>query len=132
MNLYEIANDRAEIARLAWEANKPLQSIGYSLSARVAYLAETTVKAVILPFAILRVTFATTLALLTWNWKGELFQSSYQFISGTSNHLFLSLFGAVISPALAHKYRDANITPFIIAARITIISGGLLYALLKR
>jgi len=129
--LYEHANDCVIKSWESWETNDGASAWKHSVSARLAYLCDMIVNLVVLPFAIIGVTFGSLHALITWNWQSSVFQSTKSFITKTSNHLFISLFGAVISPAIAHKYRDANLVPFIIAARIVIIAASLLVYLKK-
>jgi len=131
-DLYVTASLHMEKSWQAWESNSPLKSWGHTIPARLAYLCETVVNAVNLPFAIIAITFGSVHALCTWNRQSTVFQDAYTTISKVANRLFLSGFGALISPAVTHKYRDANITPFIIAARVVVISGGLLYAFLQK
>ncbi|MDN3506035.1 MAG: hypothetical protein P0S96_02275 [Simkaniaceae bacterium] len=129
---YEIASSHVEKSWQAWEANSSLKAWGHTIPARLAYLCESVINAVSLPFAIIAITLGSLHALCTWDRKSEIFQDTYATISKVANRLFLSGFGALVSPAVTHKYRDANITPFIIAARVVVISGGLLYAFLNR
>jgi|GEM_PF-5816697 len=129
---YKLASHHMEKSWRAWESNSSLKSWGHTIPARLAYLCETVINAVSLPFAIIAITFGSLHALCTWNRQSALFQDTYATISKVANRLFLSGFGALFSPAVTHKYRDANITPFIIAARVVVISGGLLYAFLQK
>ena len=132
IDFYEKASDCMAKSWEDWEKGEIVQSWGRTIPARLAYLCEAITNLVVLPFAILSVTFGALHALCTWNRKSEVYLKTYAFISKTTNHLFLSTFGSLISPAITHKYRDANIAPFILAARITVITAGLLYALLRR
>ena len=132
VDLYEVANDYMAKSWQSWKTGEEAKSWGYTIPARFAYLCETIINAVNLPFAIIAITFGSLHALCTWNRKSEIFLDTYSAISKTANHLFLSVFGALISPAITYKYRNANITPFIIAARIIIISGGILYAFWRK
>lgn len=132
INFYEKASQYVMKSWEYWEKNQIGKSWAWTIPARFAYLCETIINLVILPFAITAITFGSLHALCTLNRKSKVYQTSYAFISKTSNHLFLSLFGATVSPALTHKYRDANITPFIIAARVAVVTAGFLYAFLKK
>ena len=132
LDFYEKANDYMINSWKSWENGKTAKSWGYTIPARFAYLCETIINLVKLPFAIIAVTFGALHALCTCNRKSEIFQTTYSAISKTTNHLFLPVLGSLISPAAAHKYRDANITPYLIAARIIIISGGLFYAFMRK
>lgn len=129
--LYEYANDCMIKSWESWETNEGSSSWKYSASARLAYLCDMIVNLVILPFAIIGITFGSLHALFTWNWQSTLFQSTKSFISKTSNHLFISLFGALVSPAIAHRYRDANLVPYIIVFRIVVVAGGVIFYLVR-
>lgn len=124
-NLYHFANACMETSWEKWIEGKTAASWGCTLPARLAYLADAVINIVILPFALIRLTFC-----LFHGWSSEKRKVSYFYAKERANHLFLSTFGAVISPALASKYRDANITPYIIAARVMVISGFVLYYVL--
>lgn len=130
-DFYDKASAYMKLSWASWEENKIALSWYYTGPARIAYLFETIINTVKLPFTIIGVTFGSLHALVTWNRKSPIFTQTYQEISKTANRLFLSAFGSAISPAVTHRYRDANITPFIIAARVTIISSGILYAIFK-
>ena len=66
---YTHANDYMDKSWEQWEKNELAASWGYSLSARLAYLADVIANVVIFPLAILRVTFGLFHGLLTWNWN---------------------------------------------------------------
>lgn len=125
--LYTFANDCMEKSGEKWKAKEYGPSWGYSIPARLAYLADLIVNLIQFPFAIIGITFGSLHALVTLNYQSPLFQESKSFIIEKTNHALLSIFGAVVSPALAHRYQNANLAPFVIAARITVLSGGLLY-----
>ena len=125
--LYTFANDCMATSREKWDAGQKGVAWGYTIPARLAYLCDMIINIVILPFAILAVTFGALHALCTWNRQSKHFQSTRTELMERANHFFLSLFGSIISPALAHKFRDANIAPYIVALRITVISAGALY-----
>jgi hypothetical protein len=121
-SLYHFASECMDRSLEKWKAGQFWDSWGYTLPARLAYLADSVLNCVILPFALIKFAFS-----LPANWKSENLKASYHYVKERSNHLFIALFGAVISPYLANKYRDANVAPYIIAARITVISGAILY-----
>lgn len=129
--LYEHANDCMVKSMESWDAHEDSSSWKYSVSARLAYLCDMIVNLTILPLAIIGVTFGSLHALFTWNWQSTVFQSTKSFITEKSNHLFISMFGAIISPAIAHRYRDANLVPYIIAARIVVITGSIIFYLVR-
>jgi hypothetical protein len=131
-DFYLAASSHMEKSWNAWEEGRYLRSFGHTVPARLNYLSEMIVSAVKLPFAIIHITFGLLHALATWNRKSPVLQRSSQSINRTSNRLFLSAFGATLSPAITHKYRDADVARYIIAARIVVISGAFLYAFLRR
>ncbi len=114
-------------SREKWDAGQKGEAWGYTIPARLAYLCDTIINLVVLPFSIIAVTVGTLHALFTWNWQSSIFQSTKSDIMERANHFFLSAFGSTISPSLAHKYRDLNIAPYIVAFRITVISAGVIY-----
>lgn len=115
-----------------WEMGELVEAWKGSLSARLAYLCDLIVNVVMLPFAIIAVTFGSLHALLTWDWHSAPFQTSKEFITEKTNHLVLSLFGSVISPSLSHKYRDVNLVPYLIALRITVIVTAFVVFYMKK
>ena len=80
------------------------------------------------PLAIIAVTYGCLVALVKWDWKNETFDKSYNWIKQKTNYALLSALG-IIFPQTAYKFRDANLTPYVIALRIAVISAGCLYAL---
>lgn len=116
----------------SWDEGKIAKSWGYTIPARLAYLCQTVISTVLLPFEIIRITFATTVALFTWNWKAQFFQEALAGIIKTTNRLILSALGSTISPAITHKYRTANVAYIFVAARFVVISAGFLYWLFKK
>lgn len=124
--LYEFANDCMVQSWDKWDLREIGSSWGYTMSARLAYVSDAIINLVILPFAIIGVTFGTLHALFTWNRQSPIFQSNLSFITQKTNHLLLSCFGAFISPALAHRFRDANLVPYVIALRIAVLTGALI------
>lgn len=126
-SLYNYANDCVAQSWEKWDLDQKGKSWGYVISARLAYVCDAIVNVVLLPFAIIGIIFGTVHALCTRNYQSELFQITKNNITERTNHLFLSIFGALISPAIAHRYRDANLAPYFIAFRITFLTGGLIY-----
>lgn len=131
-DLYDVASNYVVKSWECWENGEISKSWGYTIPARLAYLCETITSVVLLPFAIIRITFATFHALFTWDRKSEVFQGALSGIIKVTNRLILSTVGSIISPAMAHKYRTANVAYFVVAARIVIISAGFLYWLFKK
>jgi len=86
LDFYEKANDYMINSWKSWEEGKVAKSWGYTIPARLAYLCETIINLVTLPFAIIGVTFGTLHALCTWNRNSEIFQTTYRAISKTTNH----------------------------------------------
>lgn len=125
--LFTFANTCMEKSWQEWEAGRVEDSWGYTISARLAYLADVIINLVQFPFAIIAVTFGSIHALCTLNYRSEVFQSTKNFIIEKTNHALISAFGAVVSPAVAHKFQNANLAPFVVAARITVISAGFFY-----
>ncbi len=124
---YNSANIHTAQSWELWHAKKQAQSWAHTVPARFFYLCDMIVNITALPFAIISVTFGLLHALCTLNYRSPTFKATKHFIFERSSHLFLSAFGSVISPALAHKYRDANLAPYIIAFRIVVITAGALY-----
>ena len=110
-----------------WETGETAQSWGYTIPARLAYLCDVIVNLVILPFAILSATIGALHALFAWDRSSSSYQETKKFVLERSNHFLLSLFGSVIAPSVSHRYRDANLAPYVLAVRITVISAGLIY-----
>lgn len=129
---YDVANSQMAQSWEKWELGEIADSWRCSISARLSYLCDMIVNLVILPFAIIAVTFGSLHALFTWDWNSTFFQSTKHYITERTNHLVLSLFGSAISPALAHKYRDVNLVPYLIALRITVVVTALVVFYLKK
>ncbi len=122
--LYEFANDCMVQSWDKWELREIGSSWGYTIPARLAYLCDSIVNLVVLPFAIIGITFGTLHAVFTWNRQSTVYQSALNHIIEKTSHLVLSFIGACISPAFAHRFRDANLLPYIIAFRITVLTGA--------
>ncbi|MBS0629629.1 MAG: hypothetical protein JSS30_05315 [Verrucomicrobia bacterium] len=129
---YDVANSHMAQSWEKWELGELGDAWKLSISARLAYLCDTIINLVALPFAIIGVTFGSFHALFTWDWNSTSFQSTKYYITERTNHLVLSLFGSIISPALAHKYRDVNLVPYLIALRITVVVTALVVFYLKK
>ncbi len=125
--LYSFANTCMENSWKEWEMGNLENAWGYTIPARLAYLADLVVNIVQFPFAIIAITFGSVHALCTFDYQSVVFQSAKRFIILKTNHALISAFGGAISPAVAHKYQNANLAPFVIAARITVISTGFFY-----
>ncbi len=123
---YEKANNYMQSSETQWREGSKFESLKFSFSARAFYLADVIINTVRLPFALLETLFAVLHSCVKWNWKSEYLHGSYTFLLERSNHFFLSAFG-ILLPGISHTYRDANLTPYIVAARIIIISGAILY-----
>ncbi len=130
--LYSFANDCVAKSWKSWEEKNYGESWGYSFTARLAFVANLVIDVALFPFAIIGVTFGLLHALGTRNHRSAVFQKTRNFIIEKTNHALLSIFGAVVSPAIAHRFQYANLAPFVIAARITVISAGFLYYFLGR
>lgn len=125
--LYEYANDCVVKAHQLETDGKVVSSWAQTVPARLSYLADVIVNVAILPFGILRFLGCGLLALSTWNWSNPSYQESKRALLERSNHLVMSSVGFLVSPTLAHKYRDANVAPYLIAVRIVVITGIALY-----
>lgn len=130
--LYDFANHCMEVSWQKKEEGKVWESWKYTLPARVAYLADVIVNAVIVPFSLIGFLYGALHALCTWNRKSEVWQNNKAFALERTNHILLSTLGFAISPSLAHKYRDANITPYVIAIRIAAIASLVAYYAIKK
>ncbi len=118
---YENANAYMVEAEVMQNAGAHSRSWQLSFSARLAYLCDMVVNLVVLPFAIVGVIFGSLHALCTW--KLFVLKQTKEFILEKSNHFFLSVCGSLVSPSLAHKYRDVNLAPYIVALRIIVIAA---------
>lgn len=125
--LYEFANDCMVKSWDKWDLREIGSSWGYTIPARLAYVCDAIINLVVLPFAIIGITFGTLHALFTWNRQSPFFQATLSHITEKTNHLFLSTCGAFISPALAHRFRDANLVPYFIALRIAVLTSALIF-----
>lgn len=132
IDFYDKASDYMLKSWQSWENGEIAKSWGYTIPARLAYLCQTIISIVLLPFEIIRITFASMVALFTWNRKAKIFQTALAGIIKTTNRLILSALGSTISPAMTHKYRTANVAYFVVAARVVVISAGFLYWLFKK
>lgn len=125
--LYEFANDCVARSWQCRESGQTAESWGYTVPARLAYVCAAIVDLVVLPFALIATLFGALHALFTWDWNSPVFEETWNRVQIKSNHFFLSVCGSLISPAIAHKYRDANLLPYIVAIRIAITLGVVYY-----
>ena len=116
---HAFANDLMAKSWDRWKAGLTGESWGYTIPARLAYLCDAIVSLVAMPFAIIALVFGSLQAFFTWN--SEPFVITKAFLYDKTNHFFLSAFGSIISPAIAHKYRDANLTPYVFALRMIVL-----------
>lgn len=113
-----------------WESGNIVASWKETIPARLAYLCDVVLDIVVIPFYLVQFLFAAVKGLLTWNW--ETMRTTRHDLFKKTNHFFLSFFGCLFSPAIAYRYRDANLTPYIIAARIAVILAGITYLALRK
>ena len=125
---YEYANECMELSWEKWEDGEIGHSWSLSFQARLAYLVDIIVDLVIFPFAVIGLVFSLFSPIFTCNANAIKF--CYGKSSEKLNHFCFSVLGSTVSPALAHKHRDFNLTPYIIAAR-AIIGIWVLYAWIK-
>lgn len=124
---YEFANDCMEAS---WEEHRngnKFQSWGLTVPARFAYLSDVIINTVISTAAMVATVFMGLVALATCNCKNKTFLATKAYTLESYNHFFMSLVG-IVSPALAHKYQDANIFKYVFAIRIIAMSAlGIYY-----
>lgn len=132
MQIYELANDAAEAAIVKWNENEIGEFCKYHCKSRLFYLCSVVTNAVAFPFTAVAALFRSLYALCLCNTKEETFRTQWKYTIECSNHFFLSIIGSLFSPSIAHRYRDANLTPYVIVARITIVTGALLYYALSK
>jgi len=112
---YQFANKAVAKSWQAWEKGNYATCFGHTLPARFWYVADIIVNIVMLPVAIISVTFGFVLAVATCNFKNPFFLRTIHYILERTNHLCISAVG-LLSPGLAHKYRDAKFPGKIVAA----------------
>lgn len=106
---HNMAND-IERESIALGNNKEyLKSWGLSFCARLPYLADVIVNLVTMPFYLLGCIFGTVLTIVTWGSETSLLTSCGNKLTEKFNHLCLSTFGALISPWVAHQFKDTNV-----------------------
>lgn len=132
MEIYNSANTAAALSIQKWDDSEVLSSVRYNLKSRFLYICSAVANISVLPFALLATLFSGIHALCVCDRNLPGFQYSYKCTVTYSNHFFMSLVGAIFTPTIAHKYRDFNLTPYIIAARIAVITGAVLYYALLR
>lgn len=113
-----------------WEAGNISASWRATIPARLAYLCDVVVDVVVIPFYLVQFLFSASKGIFTWNWEST--RPVRHDLLKKTNHLFLSFFGTLCSPAIAYRYRDANLAPYIIAARIVVILAGITYFAFRR
>lgn len=127
IRFYNSANAYMETSLQLQQEEKIIDSWKFTIPARLAYLAQTVVSCVALVFSVFSYSYGVLHALYTWDRKSVEYQTRKENLMATSNVFFFSLFGALVSPSVAHRYRDYNIVPYVVAFRITVISCGMLY-----
>jgi len=123
---YEFANQCVEKSWAQWERNDLVESWGYTIPARLAYVTDLVINVAVFPLAIIRVTFGSLYAIARWDSSTHEYQSGKHYIIERTNHVLLSLVGSIL-PSVAHRYRDVDLAPYVIAARIAVITWGILY-----
>lgn len=118
---YEWANEAVAKSWEEWEANNLCASWGYTLPARAGYVADILINLIVFPWAILYVTCGTLVAMGTCDWQGAFFRKTIHYILERTNHICISALG-LVSPGLAHKYRDANPGQYIAMVRIALLA----------
>ena len=125
--LYEAANAKVISSTHFFASKRRVEWLKDHFSARLLFLCDMVVNCALLPFAIIGVCFGTLHFALMWN--RTIFTPTKNFILEKTNHLLISGFGAVIYPALAHKFKDSQVPAyFLLAIRIVFIAGGLYWA----
>lgn len=125
---YNAANAWVHQALAESQNGQCIQSWLSTIPARLCYIADMIVDLAALPLATIGLIVGLFYATLTCNWRqNTLLHFYYSKTTEKTNHFCVSCFGSLISPALAHKYRDFNVVPYIIIARIMVICAGLGY-----
>ena len=89
-----------------------LKSWGRAIPARLAFLADAVVHAVILPFKLLALLYYSIEFVFTWGKHNSSFWSSATDADETLNRTLRSLLGAVISVEWADRLHQENAQPF--------------------
>lgn len=124
---YDMANNLEEQSIQAGEHQEYLRSWGLSFAARVPYVADVIVDVVTMPFYLIGCVFGIVPAIVTWGNETSLLANCSVKLLEKFNHFWLSLFGATISPWLAHLGRDTNV-----ALGGLLVLGALANAMSKR
>lgn len=106
---YEIANNLEKESIELGERKEYLKSWGLSFCARIPYLADVITNIVTIPLYLIGCIFGVFPAVLTWGAETSLLSTCGVKVLENFNHFWLSLFGAAISPWVAHQFRDSNI-----------------------
>lgn len=106
---YDMANDLEKESIEAGNKKEYLRSWCLSFAARVPYVADVIVDIVTAPLYFIGCIFGLIPTILTWGDETSLLATCGVKFLEKFNHFWLSLFGAVISPWVAHQFRDANV-----------------------
>lgn len=106
---YNIANDWEEHGIQCNDNKEYFKSWGWSALARLPYLANVIVDVVAAPLALIGIVFGLPPAIFTCGKESVILTYSAKKCLEKLNHLFISTFGALVSPWLAHKGRDVNV-----------------------
>ncbi len=106
---YDTANNLEKESIELGKNKEYLKSWGLSFCARVPYIADVIVNIVTIPLYLLGCIFGLIPTILTWGDETSLLSTCGVKFLEKFNHFWISLFGAVISPWVAHQFRDANI-----------------------
>lgn len=124
IQLYNYANDCVKASWEKWERGDYISSLLDTVPARLAYLCDVVATAVIFVFATIALVFGLVLGALSCGQETSLISSSWNCIKKTTNHFYLSIIGSILSPALAHKWKDSDIGLYIVGLRIIAVCVG--------
>jgi hypothetical protein len=106
---YEKANEFEKESIDLSNKGEHIKSWGVSFMARLPYIADVIVNIVAAPLFLVATIFSLIPAIITWGEKTTLLKTCGTKFIEKVNHFCLSFFGAVISPWVAHNFRDANV-----------------------
>lgn len=127
---YHFAGEWVQKSWTHWDEGRIVESWKDTIPARFSYLCDSIFDIIITPFYLIGCTFGIVKGVVTCNW--ELFHSYRKNLMGKANHLILSSIGFSLSPALAYKFRDANLALYVVALRIIVIFAGATYFAFKK
>lgn len=102
----QIAHDQVQKSYVALENKNYLSSWARTIPARMAFVADAIVDAVVLPFTLIGAAFGVLLYLFSWGEETALLGGSIYRFDELANRLVSSTIGAVISTGLGDTLHD--------------------------